>query len=371
MRRSFDRTKFRTELHRGIKAGYGQKILETLEREGIYQSAYGRETQNLVPFEMAMDQQMALDAGLSPATTPPQSALVTVPSQGVPLIFTTWVDPKAVEILVSPMMFAVIAGETQKGSWADDVYMFKTVEATGQTSSYDDYARSGSADVNYNFPQRQNYRFQAFLQYGDLEIEKAAKAKIDLPADKQAANALALMKAQNAMYAYGIGGLANYGVLNDPSLLPPITPTYSWLTSSSATANTIYQDVVRLMVMLFQQTQGAVTANDKMTLAMSPANAGILSQVTLYNTNSVLMLLKQNYPNLRLETAPEYETASGQLVQLFADEVDGQATVECVFSSKMMAHRVVPDVSSLMQKRSNAGYGAVYFRSVTVAQMLG
>ncbi|MGA7539858.1 MAG: hypothetical protein WBW93_13945, partial [Steroidobacteraceae bacterium] len=70
-------------------------------------------------------------------------------------------------------------------------------------------------------------------------------------------------------------------------------------------------------------------------------------------------------------TAPEYQTSAGQLVQLIVDEVDGQQTVECVFSTKMMAHRVVQDVSSLLQKRSSSGYGAVYYRTVTVAQMLG
>lgn len=371
MRRSFDRKKFRTELHRNIKAGYGPQVLNALESDGIYKCHYGMDSQQLVPYEMAMDS-MAFDApGSAGPSTYPQSPLVTTPSGGVPLIATTWVDPKTVEILVSPMRAAKIAGETSKGSWADDVYMFKTAEATGQTSGYDDYSRSGSSDVNYNFPQRQNFRFQAFLQYGDLEVEKAAKAKIDLPSDKQSANALALMKALNQMYFYGIGGLANYGLLNDPNLLPPIAPTFSWLTSASATANTIYQDIVRMMVLMFQQTKGAVTAESPMTLAMSPENGGILSQVTLYNTNSVLNLLKQNYPNLTLETAPEYETSAGQLVQLFVDDVDGQETVECVFSTKMMAHRVVQDVSSILQKRSSSGYGAVYARTVTVAQMLG
>ncbi|MGA7540340.1 MAG: hypothetical protein WBW93_16410, partial [Steroidobacteraceae bacterium] len=301
---NFDRSKFRTELHRNIKAGHGPRILEALERDGVYRCAYGMDSQQLVPFDQATSMAYDAPAPASPAGLPPQSSLVTTPSSGVPLIFTTWVDPKAVEILVSPMLAAVIAGETGKGSWADDIYMFKTAEATGQTSTYGDYSREGSADVNYNFPQRQNYRFQAFLQYGDLEIEKAAKAKIDLPADKQSANALALMKALNFMYFYGVGSLANYGILNDPNLPPPITPTYSWLTSSSATANTIYQDIVRMVVLVIEQTQGAVNAKSKMTLGMSPANGGILSQVTLYNTNSVLALLQQNYPNLRLETAP-------------------------------------------------------------------
>lgn len=373
MRRTFDQAKFRADLNAAIKGGHAGRVLEALERGEIFRSVYGHDSQRLMPASMAKDELMAFDApaSASPSGLPPQSPLVTTPSSGIPLIFTTWVDPKAIEILVAPMLAAVIAGESQKGSWADDVAMFKVVEATGETSSYGDYSRSGSADVNYNFPQRQNYRFQAFLQYGDLEIERAAKAKVDLPADKQSANALALMKAMNFMYFFGVGSLANFGLLNDPNLPPPIAPTYSWLTSASATANTIYQDCVRLVALLIQQTQGAVNTQAKMTLAMSPAMGAILNEVTLYNTNSVLALLKQNYPNLRLETAPEYETSAGQLVQLIVDEVDGQETLECAFSSKMMAHRVVQQASSIEQKRSSSGYGAIIYRPVLIAQMLG
>ena len=369
MRRNFDRVKFRTDLHAAIKGGHAERVLRTLERDGVYQSSVGPESQHLMSF----DEAMAYDApaSASPSGLPPQSPLVTTPNSGVPLIFTTWVDPKAIEILVSPMMAAVIAGESQKGSWEDDIAMFKVAEATGQTSSYGDYSRSGSTDVNYNYPQRQNYLFQAFLQYGDREIARAAKAKIDLPADKQSANALALMKALNFMYLFGVGSLANYGLLNDPNLSAPIAPTFSWLTNASATALTIYQDVVRLVTLLIHQTQGAVNSQSPMTLAMSPANGAILNSVTPYNTNSVLMLLKQNYPRIRLETAPEYETAAGQLVQLFCDEVDGEQTVECAFSVKMMAHRVVQDVSSLMQKRTSGGFGAIYRRPICVASMLG
>ena len=375
MRRTkFDTDRFSTELQTAIRAGHAEAILRTLERDGIYQHAFGHQSQRLMSYDEAMDEGlMAFDAPLSatPANLPPQSPLVTTPSSGIPLIFTTWVDPEAIEILVAPMMAAVIAGETQKGSWVDDVAMFKTVEATGQTSSYGDYSRSGSADVNYNFPQRQNYLFQAFLQYGDREVERAAKAKIDLPKDKQSANALALMKALNFMYFYGVGSLANYGLLNDPNLQPPIAPQYSWLSNASATALTIYQDVVRLITLLIAQAKGIVKTTTPMTLAMSPENGVALTTVTQYNTNSVLALLQQNYPNLRLETAPEYETAAGQLVQLIVDKVDRRETVQCAFSVKMMAHRVVQQVSSLEQKRTSGGYGTIWYRPFLCAQMLG
>ncbi len=372
MRRNFDRNKFRTDLHAAIRAGHGESVLADLERREVFRHEYGHETQRLLPETMALDE-FAFDAPASgsPSGLPPQSPLVTSVNAGVPLIFTTWVDPKTIEILVAPMMAAVIAGESQKGSWADDIAMFKVAEATGETSSYDDYSRSGATSVNYNFPQRQNYLFQAFLQYGDREMARAGQAKIDIAGDKQSANALALMKAMNYMYFFGVGSLANYGLLNDPNLSPPIAPAYSWLTNASATALTIYQDVVRLITLLVAQTEGAVTIKTPMTLAMSPENGVALTSVTQYNTNSVLALLQQNYPNLRLETAPEYRTAAGQLVQLFADEVDGQQTVEAAFSVKLMAHRVIQDVSSILQKRTSGGYGAIYYRPIMVAQMLG
>lgn len=361
MRNSFNREKFRTELRAAIKAGQAGDILSYLaKKEGIaFDSALGE--QQLMSFDSAVDL-MSFDA-------PVQNELVTQSNSGIPNIFTTWVDPRAIEILVSPMMAAVIAGETQKASWEDDVAMFKVAEATGETSSYGDYSRSGASNVNYNFPQRQNYLFQAFLQYGDREVARAAKAKIDLPSDKQSANALALMKALNYMYFFGVGSLLNFGLLNDPDLQAAIQSQFSWLTSASATALTIYQDVVRLFTLLQQQSNGTVNTQTKMTLAMSNEQGTALNTVTQYNTNSVLMLLKQNYPNLRLETAPEYLTAAGQLVQLIVDELDGQKTVECAFSTKLMAHRVIPSVSSIEQKRTSGGFGTILYRPVLIAQM--
>src|ERR1017187_447568 len=41
-----------------------------------------------------------------------QSQLVTVSNAGVPAFMATWVDPKVIAVLVSPMMAAIIAGET-------------------------------------------------------------------------------------------------------------------------------------------------------------------------------------------------------------------------------------------------------------------
>jgi hypothetical protein len=104
---------------------------------------------------------------------------------------------------------------------------------------------------------------------------------------------------------------------------------------------------------------------------MSPAQKVALKAITQYNTNSVEVLLKENFPNLRIETAVQYQTASGQLVQMIAENVEGQRTLECAYSSKLMAHMRVADTSSWKQKRSSGGFGTIIYRPFLISSMLG
>ena len=91
---------------------------------------------------------------------------------------------------------------------------------------------------------------------------------------------------------------------------------------------------------------GSVQVDAKMTLALSPQNAVALKNVTLYNTNSVEELLKQNFPNIRIETAVQYATPSGQLVQLIADEVQsGIGRTGKMFASEHFD--LTPDIMTL------------------------
>lgn len=349
-------------LDQAIQAGAGIEIFRRLALDhGVH---FGRNPADLKFMTAAWQRSFAHDATA-------QSALVTVANSGVPNMFLTYVDPKIIPILVAPMRAAQIAGEAMKGDWTTEVEMFITGEQTGETSAYGDYSESGTSDFNVDYPQRQNFLFQSFLQYGEREVARASKGKVDLISQKQGSNALALMKALNAMYFFGVGGLQNYGLLNDPSLPPAMTAQFSWLSSASATANTQYQDIVRMYQYIAQQNQGVVRMDAPMVLAMSPEQEMALPNITLYNTNSVKALLKQNFPALRIETAPEYATSAGQLMQLFLEEFEGQRTTEANFSSKMMAHNMVVQSSSWKQKRSSGGYGTVIFRPTFFAQMYG
>lgn len=345
------------KLEAAVKAGQTAAIVQQLrQRKGIAFDASLGDLKFITP-SMAMD-----------AT---QSELVTVSNAGIPWFLANWIDPKVISILVSPMMAAVIAGEAMKGDWVSETVMFLTAESVGETSAYGDYSNSGSSNVNLNFPQRQNFLFQSFMQYGQREMERAGLAKVDWATQQQQSNALVLMKALNSMYFFGVANLENYGLLNDPNLYPSLTAQYSWLSSSSATANTIYQDVVRMFTQLQGQSGGTVRLDSPMVFACSPQQAVALKYITQYNTNSVEVLLKQNFPNLRIETAVEYSTNAGQLMQLFCEELDGQRTMEASFSVKLMAHNMVVDSSSWRQKRTSGGYGTVIYRPNLVVSMIG
>lgn len=303
-----------------------------------------------------------------------QPTLITTSNAGIPAFLSTFVDPKLIEVLVAPMKAAEIVGnEVKKGDWTTETAMFPVVESTGQVASYGDYSANGQAGANTNFPQRQSYTYQVMTQWGERELERAGLARIDWANRLNIASVLTLNKFQNKSYFFGVANLQNYGLLNDPSLSAAISPTTKvaggtgW---TNATALEIINDIQKLYTQLQTQANGLVTLDSKLTLAMSPKSEVGLTKTTEFNVN-VQDILRKNFPNLTVKTAPEYTTGSGELLQLFADEVEGQRTVDVAFTEKLRAHPIVVAESSFKQKKSQGTWGAIVYRPVFIAQMLG
>lgn len=304
-----------------------------------------------------------------------QPGLVTVSSSGIPAYLTNFVDPEVIRILTTPNKGAQILGETKKGDWTTLTAQFPVAEATGEVSSYGDWSENGSTGANINWVPRQSYHFQTITQWGERELEMAGVAKINYAAELNAASALVLDKFMNRSYFFGVAGLQNYGLLNDPSLSAPITPgatgTAGGTLASTKDGQQIYDDIAgRLFARLVSQTVGLVDLNTKMTLAMSPAMQVNLTKTNMYNVN-VSDLLKKNFPNLSVEVAVEYSTTAGELVQLIVDDIDGQDTGYAAFTEKMRAHPVKVDLSSFKQKKSAGTWGAIIKQPLAFAQMLG
>ena len=291
--------------------------------------------------------------------------LITTPNAGILSLFTTYVDPRVIEVLVEPMKAAQIFGETKKGTWVDDTLQFPIGESTGEVSSYGDFSENGMVGTNINWEDRQPYYYQAIVEVGEREVARAGAAKLDWVQRKQIAAALTLNKFQNKTYFYGVAGLKNYGLLNDPSLLPAITPT-SWANKDAAD---IFADIQELYALLISQTQGLVDRNERMTLLLSPEAETHFTKTNQYNVN-VTDQLKKNFPNMRIETAPEMSTAAGEAIKLIVDSYEGVDTVEPTFTEKMRVHPLVLGLSSWRQKRSQGTVGTIIYRPMMIASAL-
>ncbi|MGZ8442551.1 MAG: major capsid family protein [Candidatus Binatia bacterium] len=318
----------------------------------------------LEPHELAMDYSLAMDA---------QPAMITTANGGIPAFLTTLVDPEIVRVLVTPNNAAKILGETKKGDWTTQTTMFPVIESTGEVSSYGDFNNNGSVGANANWVNRQSYLYQTITQWGELELDRAAEAKIGYAQELNLSSALIMDKFQNNSYFYGMAGLQCYGLLNDPSLPASIVPTTKAATGTTwavATAAEIYDDVVKLYTQLVTQTKGLIDRKTAMVMALAPEIEAYLTKTNQYNVNVTDQIAK-NFPNIRIETATQYNTSAGQLIQLFVENVDGKDTGYCAFNEKMRAHAVIPDVSSFKQKKTGGTWGAIIRYPVAFASMLG
>lgn len=315
--------------------------------------------------DFAENYQLAMDA---------QPTMVTANNAGIPAYFTNYVDPELIRVLVTPMKAAEIIGEVKKGDWTTLTAQFPIVESTGETSSYGDFNNNGMTAANVNWVPRQSYHYQTHTRWGERELDMYGAARIGYAAELNVASALVLNKFQNKSYFFGIDGLMNYGLLNDPSLTASITPnatgTGGAVTWATKDGQAVYDDIVKLYGQLVSQTKGLIERTDSMTLAMSPSAEVNLTKTNMYNVN-VSDLLKKNFPNLRVETAVEYSTDAGELVQLIADRLGEQDTAYAAFTEKMRAHAVVVEESSWKQKKSGGTWGAIIRQPLGIASMIG
>lgn len=333
------------------------------------------EAYQFIPEGLMAEDAMAMDA---------QPALVTISNSGIPSYLANYIDPELIRVLVTPNRAAEILGEAKKGDWVTMTATFPIIENTGEVSSYGDYNENGSVGANANFPQRQSYHYQTMTQWGEKQLETYSLAKIDYASRLNIASAIVLDKFQNNTYFFGVAGLQNYGLLNDPSLSPPIAPgnkAYNtntsgpWITNGqvTATSSEIYADIQALFLELVNQSGGLIEMDDEMILAMSPASSVAMTATNATFATNVYDMLKKNFPKIRFETAQQYLNpfGAGNLVQLIAPTVDGQETGFCAFTEKMRAHAIVRKTSSFLQKKSQGSWGAVIRQPFAIAQMVG
>jgi len=302
-----------------------------------------------------------------------QATLTTTGSAGVLSMFTTYVDPKTIDVLFAPMRATEIFGEVKMGDWLTTAAEFPIAEQTGTTSAYGDFNENGNASANFNYESRQQFVFQTMLELGEREVAMASAGRLDLVSQVQGAATNTINRFQNKTYFYGVSGLKNYGMLNDPSLYDAITPKTvngetTWENKDSVA---VFNDIALLVKQVIAQNNGNVDISSRFTLGVSPTTEGFLnSTINSYGVNA-LAELQSRYKGLRVVSAPEYSTDAGELIQLIADDIMGQETGSCAFSEKLRNHAVVIGSSNYKQKKSAGTWGAIIKQPSAIAQMLG
>lgn len=294
------------------------------------------------------------------------------PNTAVPAYMSVYANPRVIEILTAKRNYKAIAPEVKNGDWGTAFTQFRALELTGTVTPYQDYDANGQANVNTNFPTRQQYRFQTTLRVGDLEQDVNAAARIDLFAEKQRSAATLLEISFNKYAFYGVENMNIYGLLNDPNLNADLTPTTGAAgnTWTLKTADEIMADFAKMFGKLYERSNGWIDGNTRTKLVIAPAALAELNKVNAFGA-SVKKMLSDTYPNMEILSAPEMVTGSGNLAMILADEVNGQPTVEFGYSEKYKAHSIIRDSSSMYQKISAGTYGAIVYMPFAIVTMLG
>lgn len=302
-----------------------------------------------------------------------------ISSTGVPFQFLTEYAKKPIKQILMKRAYTQIGKEMQMGNFATQNVLIPVEGLVNEVAVYDDYSTTGTSDVNNTYPQRDIYRGQTVIQYGDLEVEATAEAKIDIIGSKRYSAAQAIAIAQNKLFFVGNVNSSGqfisktYGVLNDPGLNPSLpAPNGNW---SLANALNIYNDFLYAFQQLVTQMGNNVDQRAKMKFATSGQAYVYINAVTTLGI-SVAAMIKGAFPNVEFITAPEYLTlasgsdALGGFQLILEDAIDEGAVVD-LFSYKYRGHGTVRQASSFIEKVSFGSGGCGTFAPLAVVTITG
>jgi hypothetical protein len=311
--------------------------------------------------EYANDSGMAMDAvNLNPT-------LFTTASAGIPAWLSTYVDRRVVEVQLAPMAAEQILPVVKKGDWTTQFAVFPIAEPVGQVATYSDWSANGMSNANVNWLNRQNYIYQTWTEWGERQLATMGEAGIDWAARLQVASSTVMAKFQNSSFLLGVAGIPNYGLMNDPTLTTPVAATVNWAT---ATPEAIANDVVAMVGRLIAQSGGLITGQERLVMALAPSALNDINRTNSFGLSAGAKI-KQTYPLIEYVAMPEFDSAAGRLVQLWATEVNGQPVGELAYSDRYRSHRLELYSTHAKQKHSAGTFGSVIYLPFAVTQQIG
>jgi hypothetical protein len=258
---------------------------------------------------------------------------VTTASIGTPIQFLQNWLPGFVFIITAARKIDELVGISTTGAWEDEEIVQGVMERTGSSQPYGDYTNVPLSSWNVNFERRTNIRFEEGMMVGREEEARAARMRVDTASMKRESAALALEIIRNAVgfFGYNSGLNRTYGFLNDPGLPSYVTVPNGASGSplwSSKTMLEIAKDIRSAIASLRAQSQDTIDPETTpMTLAIATVAVDYLSQISDFG-ESVRDWMKENYPLIRVVSAPQLTAANGgaNVFYLYAERVDDMST---------------------------------------------
>lgn len=309
---------------------------------------------------------------------------LTTPSIAAQIQFLqTWL-PGFVQATTAARNIDKFIGMQTVGAWEDEEVVQGILEPIGNAVPYLDHTNVPLASWNANFERRTIVRFELGLLVGTLEEMRSARMRLSTAAEKRKSVKLALDIQRNRVGFYGYNGGQNrtYGFLNDPSL-----PAYQTVATGAGgstdwadkTFLEIVTDILGALTQLRTNSKDVIDpGSTPITMAVATAARDRMSTVNALGTQSVMGWLKETYPNVRVESAPELDDANGGVgvFYMFADKLDDGSTDDSAVFAQIvpavfMALGVEKRSKSYVEDFANATAGTMCKRPFAVVRFSG
>lgn len=315
-----------------------------------------------------------------------QTSGATAPSITTPIQFLQNWLPGFVHEITAARRIDDLLGIMNSGSWEDEQIVQGILAPKNAVVPYGDFTNIPLANWNTNFVYRTVVRFEQGLKVGPLEAARAARVRVDSAGEKRRSAAMALEIQRNTVgfSGYNAGNNLTYGFLNDPGL-----PAYVNVPNGTGgsplwslkTALEIIADIQGAAAALQNQSQDNINPETtETTMAVATVAYQWLNTVSSLVANSVRTWMAQNYPKMRVVSAPQLNAANGgaNVFYLYADNpqeasdsTDGGQTWLQVVPQKFMALGVEKQAKATVEDYSNATAGAMCKRPWAVVRRSG
>jgi hypothetical protein len=324
-------------------------------------------------FEKDYFKQMVKDADYSPA------------SSGVPNYFTVAWTNKIIEQVVQRTSFLSFATPFQNGDFASTSMSFPTISWQGAVTEYSDLSKGGNTGANANWVNRNVYRMETFVKYGDLDIATMAAGKIDWVAEQREAAAVVLNQQFNQIGFTGVADKQVYGLLNDPGLAAAIPLPASAGTPASSkwkdkTPVEICKDLLLMLNDIIERASANVSISqsnavtDKIYLLLYPSDMTYLLTPTDQFLKAPIDFIKAFFPNLELIPAMQYlvgDGSAGNKAQMIFEKIAGKDVIGALYTFMLQSHGAVRYASHIEEKFSQSSGGAGVFVPIGIATATG